>query len=92
MDTVEITITALSFVLGALATGYKFWVKLKAAKTKGDVQKLAGAALSEALQLVKEDCPEIWEDIKPIIESECSRSPKVENTIREFRGLEPRDI
>ena len=87
MNTIEIIITSLSFVLGAFVTGCKFWAALKAAKTKEDVQKLAGAALTEALQMLKEKHPHIWNDIKPVIEDKCATASAVENAIREFRGL-----
>ena len=76
---------------GVLATWRKMRPKLEQATHERDVSHKAGAVLAEGYTRLKEVHPLVWEDIKPIIEKVAKPTSEIENAIRGFRGLSPRD-
>ena len=74
-----------------LATWRKIRPKLEQATHERDVGFKAGSAMAEAFDFLKEKHPAVWDDVKPIIEKVTKPASEMENTIRGFRGLSPRD-
>ncbi len=73
--------------VGGLATWRKIRPKLEQATKERDISFKAGATLAEALQELRQKHPQIWDDIKPIIENAAAPASEMENAIRGFRGL-----
>jgi len=76
--------------VGGLAAWRKMRPKLEEATRKQDISVKAGATLAEALQMLKEKHPRIWDDIKPIIEKAAAPTSEIENAIRGFRDVAPK--
>lgn len=76
---------------GVLATWRKMRPKLEQATHERDIGFKAGAAMAEALQMLKVKHPGVWDDVKPKIEAVAKPASEIENVIRGFRGLSPRD-
>ena len=74
-----------------VATWRKIRPKLDQATHERDISVKAGATLAEAIAMLKEKHPVVWDDIKPIIEKVAKPTSEIENAIRGFRGLEPRE-
>lgn len=78
--------------VGGLAAWRKMRPKLEEATHERDISVKAGATLAEALQMLKVKHPGVWEDIKPVIEKVAKPTSEIEDAIRGFRGLSPRDV
>ena len=74
-----------------VATWRKIRPKLEQATHERDISAKAGSAMAEAIGILKEKHPGAWNDIKAPIESIAKPASELENVIRGFRGLPPRE-
>ena len=85
--------------LAPFATGgaglFAMWKRLKPkltnAERRSDNLVWGGELLAEALDGIKEDYPETWAKIGPGIHRALKSSLPMENAIREFRHLAPKE-
>ena len=84
-------IPIVSLLGGILGTWRKMRPKLEQATAERDISFKAGATLAEAFRIVKEKHPAVWDDVKPIIEAVTVPTSEMENVIRGFRGLPPKN-
>ncbi len=77
---------------GGLLAMYK---RLKPKLTRAEVDKTnlawGGEVLAEVLESVKVDYPDIWKNIGPGLRDVIKTSALLENTIRDFRHLAPKE-
>ena len=76
---------------GILATWKKLKPKLVASEEqKGDFVR-GGELLAAALQEIKKNYPDTWEKISPMIMDSLRYSVRLENAVRKFRHLAPKE-
>ena len=76
---------------GVIATYKKIKPKLTEATNEAETYYKAGEVLSTALEEIKTQQPEIWAKVAPELEKYISASHNIENAIRGFRHLAPKE-
>ncbi len=76
---------------GILGTWKRLKPKLTAVQVENDNLAWGGELLAEALEGIKEDYPETWAKVGPGIHRAIKSSLSLENAIREFRHLAPKE-
>lgn len=86
----------LTPVAGAAGGALVLWKKLKPKLVEAENQRdgyyAGGEVLAVVLEDIKINYPDIWKKIAPELEKGIKISTAIENAVRGFRGLPPKDL